>query len=701
MKKLKYKLIFFLIIFFGLFGLAKSSYAATYYVRTDGNNNCNGSADTAGSSGGCAFRTVQKGIDTATSAGDIVDIRGDHSDEGLLETKADGCTGAGCATNPTYITIQTTPGAAQYSAIINPGIQINHSYVIVNGLGITGSFCSACGDAGVTFGWNSSPSHSKASNSHFYDPSESVGSSAIVFDGQDNIAEGNLIEGDTNPVLIGGHQTGANSTTLSDSYSASWTTNEWQGRRIWNYTPTDDSWAGADAGTVVSNGAHSLTTSLGVTWNTGDCYAIGSSFWIPVIAGGTDNTFRNNIIRNLANSERVFDGLLNGTTIENSEVYNLIDSNENRPDETDNCNAHTDLFQIVGGDSYDVTIQNNYFHDLEAQTGMMEGTNNHDWTVINNVFANITHRNTVFSAPNDKIWNNTFFNVAQSDQVEPLEGYSTDEEYKNNVIIGGSTNPDYGMIGGLIGDWVECAKNVITQTWQSNTALDHWIGQSGIEAILTANGSVYIGTGNGNTSSSQPNWSANCPNVGNICTDSGITWTNTAWNTTCVITGTKDVLFGDSEGLNRKNNVTSSFTCNPSAVPGGDPRIYDAEGIKTCQIKDSSDNPASNNYYGIWNPPTYGPRTQSLITTYIGDHNFLNGGNPKFKAAYTDCVSNSCDFSLQSGSPLIGAGTTLAGVTTDKNGVARPNPPSVGAYEYVSGSSDTTPPANPTGLSVN
>ena len=50
----------------------------------------------------------------------------------------------------------------------------------------------------------------------------------------------------------------------------------------------------------------------------------------------------------------------------------------------------------------------------------------------------------------------------------------------------------------------------------------------------------------------------------------------------------------------------------------------------------------------------------------------INGGDPKFGAAYNDCVENACDFRLQSNSPLINMGATLTGFSTDKNGVTRP-----------------------------
>jgi hypothetical protein len=41
--------------------------ARTYYVRTDGNDACNGLTNAAGSSGACAFRTIQKSINTVAA----------------------------------------------------------------------------------------------------------------------------------------------------------------------------------------------------------------------------------------------------------------------------------------------------------------------------------------------------------------------------------------------------------------------------------------------------------------------------------------------------------------------------------------------------------------------------------------------------------------------------------------------------------
>jgi hypothetical protein len=57
------------------------------------------------------------------------------------------------------------------------------------------------------------------------------------------------------------------------------------------------------------------------------------------------------------------------------------------------------------------------------------------------------------------------------------------------------------------------------------------------------------------------------------------------------------------------------------------------------------------------------------------------------------------DFHLQSGSPAIGAGMQLSEVTVDADGKVRPNPPSIGAYEYAGSTPWLVPP--PTGFKFN
>ena len=51
---------------------------------------------------------------------------------------------------------------------------------------------------------------------------------------------------------------------------------------------------------------------------------------------------------------------------------------------------------------------------------------------------------------------------------------------------------------------------------------------------------------------------------------------------------------------------------------------------------------------------------------------------------------SSTDYHLQSGSPAIGAGIAFGGLTRDFDGMPRPNPPAIGAYEYSQSSSAAT-----------
>ncbi|MGZ3795349.1 MAG: right-handed parallel beta-helix repeat-containing protein [Pseudobdellovibrionaceae bacterium] len=98
-----------------------------------------------------------------------------------------------------------------------------------------------------------------------------------------------------------------------------------------------------------------------------------------------------------------------------------------------------------------------------------------------------------------------------------------------------------------------------------------------------------------------------------------------------------------------------------------------------------------NNYYGT---ATYGPRDPAPETGMI------NGGDPKFVAAFTDCTANKCDFRIGSDSVVAGKGLTLAGFTTDAAGVTRTSPWSIAAYEPV-GTTATISLAAPTNLRIN
>jgi hypothetical protein len=62
--------------------------------------------------------------------------------------------------------------------------------------------------------------------------------------------------------------------------------------------------------------------------------------------------------------------------------------------------------------------------------------------------------------------------------------------------------------------------------------------------------------------------------------------------------------------------------------------------------------------------------------------------------------TSAADFHLQSGSPMIGAGSSSLFSATDIDGKPRPNPPSVGAYEFAAGTGSVQKPNPPTNLAV-
>ncbi|MGZ3809265.1 MAG: choice-of-anchor Q domain-containing protein [Bacteriovorax sp.] len=75
----------------------------------------------------------------------------------------------------------------------------------------------------------------------------------------------------------------------------------------------------------------------------------------------------------------------------------------------------------------------------------------------------------------------------------------------------------------------------------------------------------------------------------------------------------------------------------------------------------------------------------------------VNGGDPKFIAPFSNCVSNLCNFNIALNSIVIDKGTVVSGYSTDYLGNIRTAPWDIGAFEYSSSSLPTlslTPPKN-------
>lgn len=59
----------------------------------------------------------------------------------------------------------------------------------------------------------------------------------------------------------------------------------------------------------------------------------------------------------------------------------------------------------------------------------------------------------------------------------------------------------------------------------------------------------------------------------------------------------------------------------------------------------------------------------------------VNGGNPQFTSAASNCVTSKCDFHIGSTSVAKDKGTTISGFSVDKDGNTRPTPWDIGSYE--------------------
>lgn len=138
-----------------------TAFAATYYVRTDGNNNsCNGTADASSASApDCAFLTIQKGVDIA-QAGDTVTVAAGSGYAGFSSARS------GVAGSPITITRRGADTVTLSSAYPTGQVRIEHNYITVNGLTFTLSD-SYEGGASLRVGYSGQRNHITITNCRF------------------------------------------------------------------------------------------------------------------------------------------------------------------------------------------------------------------------------------------------------------------------------------------------------------------------------------------------------------------------------------------------------------------------------------------------------------------------------------------------------------------------------------------------------
>jgi hypothetical protein len=132
-----------------------------------------------------------------------------------------------------------------------------------------------------------------------------------------------------------------------------------------------------------------------------------------------------------------------------------------------------------------------------------------------------------------------------------------------------------------------------------------------------------------------------------------------------------------------RNNLLYAVTGKPYWIPSVSNWALQG-GSEFCQNNDTPSN--CPNFTGA-NNLVFGNGAATFPNLLSGSLNT----DPKL-------VSPGTDFHLQSGSPAIGAGVAIPGLTRDIDGRLRPNPPSIGAYEFGSGTTVVVQP--PTALTA-
>jgi hypothetical protein len=143
------------------------------------------------------------------------------------------------------------------------------------------------------------------------------------------------------------------------------------------------------------------------------------------------------------------------------------------------------------------------------------------------------------------------------------------------------------------------------------------------------------------------------------------------------------------------NNIFLGYdnptTYNSGGQVGG-PGLYCGPACNGDSTLLGTINRSNNSYYGIRGACQAGVATESLAGTIssetCNDPRFVGEPEPFTDEAALDAYN----FNLSSGSPAIGAGIPVSGLTTDYYGIIVPSPPSLGAIQYSAGSSTPVTP---------
>jgi len=235
-----------------------------------------------------------------------------------------------------------------------------------------------------------------------------------------------------------------------------------------------------------------------------------------------------------------------------------------------------------------------------------------------------------------------------------------------------------------------------------------YANRCGICTAGCSNGSIYNNTVY-NTSSygiyvgpSPQNAGSNVNVYDNLvynCQNAGLAWADEVGygDTSTAINFYNNIVYGNYRGFELDQN-NGNFTVNFSLInntfynnggsAGQDILVAASNSeLSNCIIRNNIINDTSDNECGIG----YGDYANGGITV---DHNlYYNSGGAwspsnvfgtNYVAGNPLLTNPTTNFSLQSGSPAIGAGSSANAPATDYIGVIRTSPPCIGAYEYTS-----------------
>jgi hypothetical protein len=285
-----------------------------------------------------------------------------------------------------------------------------------------------------------------------------------------------------------------------------------------------------------------------------------------------------------------------------------------------------------------VTISGNTIEHFQSVDGILIGAGGVGGTIENVTVANNTFSD--IAAPVEFGCGQTNCTVRQI----TIQGNSFDTSLQpiNLNFIG---NPDQASSGNLL-DGTLIADNVFTNNRGP---------------AITLLGGMTNATGN---------TISNTQIVNNLIAG------DTTYGAVSVVGGRAGTTQNNVSGVNIVNNTFTNYSGGISN--GGAVAV-------AANLDGSSDNTVSNISVSntiLWNnTPDFTGLTPSQVSYSITAQSGFYGVNGNIDADPLFVNPGSRDFHIQAGSPAIGAGTSTGAPAQDLDCVARPNPPSIGAYE--------------------